>query len=122
MKYFAAALIFISSTANADCPAVSYLQEGKPASCTGYLFTPEKELEVRTKVANYDVMTDIVKKQDELIGTMQVRINDITSNNIKLTEALSSQKARDEYQNYAYFILGAVLAGLASYAAVQAYK
>lgn len=53
---------------------VQYLTEGKPSPCTGYLFSPEQELEVRTKVNDYNRLLELTKKQDELITIQDLRL------------------------------------------------
>jgi hypothetical protein len=113
----------MSEVAKADCAQpVTYLQQGNPAVCTGYLFSPEKELEVRTKVTNYDKMQDLTKQQDELIALLQTRTQVEVDNNLKLSQELSSQRQKDQMSNYLYFFLGALITGAVSYATIRANK
>lgn len=56
-KILAIVLAFaFTSKALADCKPVTPLVTGDPAPCSGYLFTPEKELELRTKNEDYKLL------------------------------------------------------------------
>jgi hypothetical protein len=69
------AILLIGSIASAECAnPVSYLKQGQPALCTGYLFSPEMELKVRTEVIQYAKLQEVSSKQDELIDTLNQRI------------------------------------------------
>ena len=55
MKYIISTLLLsLTSQALADCKPVTYLEKNSSVPCDGYLFTPEKEKEVRSKVINYE--------------------------------------------------------------------
>lgn len=43
----------LTSKAFSDCSPVTPIQSGQIAPCTGFIFTPEKELELRIKNENY---------------------------------------------------------------------
>jgi hypothetical protein len=109
MKYFAAFLMFTSSLAHAGCPTpVSYLTEGSKASCNGYLFSPEKELEVRTKLEHYDDMSQLIVQQDGLITNLKSQIDlDV--------KQIDEQKTVDSIDKVFYFVLGVVATSLAVY-------
>lgn len=69
MKKLLAILITLSMPLNsfADCPKpVTSLEEGAKAPCTGYLFTPEKELEVRLMKKE----SDLLKAETENLNLM----------------------------------------------------
>jgi hypothetical protein len=69
------AILLIGSLASAECAnPVSYLKQGQPALCAGYLFSPEMELQVRTEVIQYAKLKEVSAKQDELIDTLNQRI------------------------------------------------
>lgn len=95
------------STSHAACDKpVTALQEGQAAPCTGYLFTPEKELEVRFKTNTYDKLTELTKKQDEMIDVLNLRI-DNNQKQISLYEQKIQQNQSTEfYQKLLYFGLG----------------
>lgn len=123
MKKYLVILFLIPSLAFAECKQpVSLLEEGKPAPCLGYLFTPEKEAEVRTKIANYNNLELIVKKQDELVDVLNKRVyNQIEQNQI-LNEQLNLREKETFTQKAIFFVLGAVVTGLIAYGTVQAVK
>lgn len=106
----AAAIIFFSSLSgySACDKAVTRLVEGSPALCTGYLFTPEKELEVRLKVSTYDQMEQLVKKQEELNNILTKRVDNLQDLNLKYSDRESS---RNFYEKFIYFGLGALVTG-----------
>lgn len=74
-------ILLISSLSRATtCPApVTYLKESNASPCTGYLFSPDMELLVRTEVIQYQKLKEISSKQDELITTLNQRINNQSS-------------------------------------------
>lgn len=109
------------SFAACDKP-VNYLQEGTTTPCSGYLFTPEKELEVRIKIANYDKMELLVKKQDEMINILDSRIKIQIEQNIELSKLNEGNKNEDFYQKVLFFGLGALLTGMIAYGTIQAIK
>lgn len=97
--------LIVSSHAACDKP-VSYLQEGASAPCSGYLFTPEKELEVRFKINTYDKLTELTLKQDEMIEILNKRI-DSNQKQIGLYEQkINIQQSNEFYQKVIYFGLG----------------
>ena len=91
---------------------VEYLVEGSKAPCTGYLFSPKKEYEVRFKVKTYDHIVKIMKEQDELYNTMELRLQNAHKHNIYLSKELEKQKKNDFWMKTFYFSLGAVLTGV----------
>ncbi len=53
---------------------VTYLSKGKPAPYNGYLFTPEKEQELRNMNERYKIQTELVEKQKELIQELNITV------------------------------------------------
>ena len=102
MKRIIIFLLFCSNIAQADCPSVSYLMKNDRVQCEGFLFSPAKELEVRTKVEHYDIMADLTQKQDAMINNLNQQI---TVYNKELTQA----KNEDQLDKILYFALGVVL-------------
>lgn len=103
-------LLLSASIAWGECSKpVTYLTDTTPAPCTGYLFTPEKELEVRTKVLQYDTLDKLVKKQDELIDNLNQRVDLTTKQNSNLFNELQSRSNQEWYVNIAFFIGGALI-------------
>jgi len=68
MKKLLAILISLSlplSSFAAECIApVKLVEEGAPAQCRGFLFSPEKELEVRLMKKDHDLLVLEVKELD----------------------------------------------------------
>lgn len=103
-------LILASSISFAECKPVTYLTEGKPAPCNGYLFTPEKEKEVRDKVQDLDKYIDLSKKQDDLISVLNGRVINQTEQNNNLRASIESRDKSLWVEQLIYFSLG-LLAG-----------
>ena len=123
IKYLFTLLFLIPSLAFAECKQpVSILLEGDKAPCSGYLFTPEKELEVRTKVSNYNTMENLVKKQDEIIDVLNQRVTNQYQQNQILNDQLQLREKESFTQKAIFFVLGAVVTGLIAYGTVQAIK
>jgi hypothetical protein len=123
MKKYLVVLFLIPSLTWAECKQpVSLLKEGEKAECLGYLFTPEKEAEVRTKIANYNNLDLITKKQDELIDILNKRVYNQIEQNQLLSNQLELREKESFTQKAIFFIVGAVVTGLIAYGTVQAVK
>lgn len=96
--------------ANTVCgKPVSYLQEGSKADCTGFLFSPEKEEEIRVKITNYDVLQLINKTQLEQIDILSQRLKISQEQNQALEKFFYERKDKEWYVNIAFFIGGALI-------------
>lgn len=103
-------LLLVTSLSWGECSKpVTYLTDTTPAPCTGYLFTPDKELEVRTKVLQYDTLDRLVKKQDELITNLSERVDLTMKQNANLFNELQSRSNHEWYINVAFFLGGALI-------------
>lgn len=80
---------------------VTYLNSGDSAPCNGYLFSPEKEFEVRVKVEENKYLTKIVDNQKILIDNLKEQ-NDI----------YETRKNLNDLEKFAYFIGGALITAL----------
>lgn len=59
MKLLAVLLsLSLTTKAFSECKPVTPLNKGDVAPCTGYLFTPEKELELRIKNEEYKILLE----------------------------------------------------------------
>lgn len=111
-KLLACILIVYSQVAQPACDKpVTYTFENTPAACTGYLFTPEKELEVRLKVGSYDTLEKLSNKKDELITVMSDRLDGQIRQNVLLSKELESRKNVEFWHSAGFFILGCVITG-----------
>jgi hypothetical protein len=101
-------IVLYSGYSFAACPKpVTYLTEGQTTQCSGYLFTPDKELEVRTKLVEYDYISQINKKQNELI----VILNERNLNLAKQVSIVEDTSKFNIYVNIGFFILGSLVTG-----------
>jgi len=102
-------IIFISS-AVCEKP-VTYLKEKEKTPCTGYLFSPEKEQELRLINERQKLLLDVVDTQDLLIKKNNERLTEYQEYTQKLERKIESRKQFNFWINSAYFIFGAVLTG-----------
>ena len=115
---------------------VYYLVEGDKAPCTGYLFSPEKELELRLLDTNYkylqeesrikDSLIDLYKDNDETTSEIvekerqkaELWRNVAEKNTLELVKTKDSQGKRD----WMFFVGGILATVAAGYAIGQASK
>lgn len=80
--YFLYTIILLNYTfANCDKP-VTKLDKGQEAPCSGYIFSPDKELEVRTEVEE----NKLLKKEVELKDKKIERLEKLTFESDKIIE------------------------------------
>lgn len=123
-KYLLSFTIFVTtSTSYGVCNnPVTFLQENEKVPCSGYLFTPEKELEVRTKITNYERLENVIQKQDLLIDVLNKRVDNQIQQNINLSNELQRKENETYWQKAGFFLLGAILTGVIAYGTVQSLK
>lgn len=107
-----------------SCPKpVMYLKKSTTAPCNGYLFSPEKELEVRLLKENYKLQAgniDIIKKQSELYQAMNEEFKAIANKEaeraelwrqatITTTKDLVSRQESQTYRDFLFIGLGVLL-------------
>ena len=123
MKYILCFILFFTSTSYGICNnPVTYLQENDKVPCSGYLFTPEKELEIRTKISNYERLENVIQKQDLLIDVLNKRVDNQIQQNINLSNELQKKENETYWQKAGFFVLGALLTGFIAYGTVQSLK
>lgn len=124
LKYILSFSLFITSSMSYGIcnNPVTYLQENDKAPCVGYLFTPEKELEVRTKITNYERLENVIQKQDLLIEVLNKRVDNQIQQNINLSNELQRKENETYWQKAGFFLLGAILTGAIAYGTVQSLK
>ncbi len=88
---------------------VTYLTETTPTPCNGYLFTPEKEQDVRVRLGSYDKLLELNSKQDQLITTLNGRIEVQQKLNDNISEQLYNREKHDKWTNMLWFIGGAFI-------------
>ena len=118
------------------CPPVLYIKEGTPAPCTGYLFSPEKELELRIFKSDYEFLQKELEIQRSL--TELHRLNVVTMGQmldksreieelwrkaaIENTKQLVSMQESRDRRDWLYFAGGILATVAAGYAIGQAAK
>jgi hypothetical protein len=69
-----------SNFAYAQCvKPVTLLQPKEPAPCRGYLFTPEKELELRLLNEDHKFLTEKLRLKDRQLELMTLELNNSTA-------------------------------------------
>lgn len=99
--------VLFASTSYANCPdPVSYLRKGQISVCNGYLFSPEKEKEVRELTVKYPMVVELVEKQERLINVLNDRVdlNQNIANNLR--EQVKTVESNNRLENIVYFFLG----------------
>lgn len=111
MKTLLISLVFLfNQISYAACAKpVSYLREGQPAECNGYLFTPEKEKEVREYKMQFEDIKKLSTAQDDLIKTLDKRVDVLTRTNQNLHSQITQLNEQSSFEKYLYFGMGAVL-------------
>lgn len=113
-RIFLSALILLSSLnvkANCETP-VTYLLEGEKTPCAGYLFRPDKELEVRVIVATFDNLKRQNDTQLEMITVLNQRLNINTEQQNILAQQLGKAEENQRITNTIWFAVGTLLGGL----------
>ena len=103
------AILLCASVSFADCKPVSYLQEGKPAPCTGYLYSPEMEKLSRSALINSAKLLELTDKQDELIVILTQRLDVNSQMNQNLRSEIKNVESRSTVEKVIYFALGVAL-------------
>jgi hypothetical protein len=104
------AILLVTSVSFAECKKpVSYLQEGTPVPCTGYLYSPEMEKLSRAALINVGTLTEFTVKQDELIKILNQRVDVNLQANENLRKQIKNEESRSTVEKVVYFALGVVL-------------
>lgn len=105
--------ILISHTGFAQ---VKYIEKGEQAPYTGYLFTPEKEAEVRQSVEALkyfklvdETNTRIIKLKDDELALVRQQTDIWRTQSDALSKELQEQKNSGFWRQTLYFGLGALL-------------
>ena len=106
MKKTIVSILLLSQVSLACNKPVTYLTQNTPAPCTGFLFTPEKEKQVREYLKERDSFAEILGKQDELIVTQDKRIDVLLQRNTHLEKRIQSVESQSRFEQIMYFCLG----------------
>lgn len=116
-------ILLINCIGSAEClKPVTHLSVNELTPCEGYLFSPEKELEVRLKVGSYDQLSLINSKQRELIDTIQQRINIQIEQNLLLVNQLQEREKNDFWKQTGFFLSGVLITTIISYGLIKTIK
>lgn len=110
LSFIISFLISINSYAICD-KNVYHLVKDQKAPCEGYLFSPEKEQEVRIKIKTYDYLLKYNDKQKEIIDVMNERIVNLQKYNSEIDKELQNRQKFKFWEVTLYFSLGALLTG-----------
>lgn len=137
MKLLIILSFFISNFSFAKCTKpVQLIEKDSSATCTGFLFSPDKELEVREKVTDYELLLqrqDLIIQQKELYKDLYEKTEtQITLERektktwkqaaTKATEELMSTQNSRMQRDYLFFGAGILTTLLAGYALGAASK
>lgn len=116
MKKFSAiilSILFVSQVSFAKCEQpVTYLTEGSKTSCTGYLFTPEAEMEARETKLNHDRLEELSKTQEKLIDVLTKRVNNHSLQVANLHNEIDNLETKNTWTKIMWFGLGVLATGL----------
>lgn len=98
-------ILLISSISFAE--DVKYLQKNEVAPFTGYLFSPQKELEIRLLNEKLPILEKKIELQEDINEILEQRI----ANNMKYISSLEKDQGRGTLRETGYFLFGALLTG-----------
>ena len=115
---------------------VTYVLVNTPAPCTGYLFSPDKEAELRLEHEKYTLDLQIISLKDQELGLYKQQVTDLQEA-VKLEQQkaelwrknaeesmlkLNTVIERQGWRDYLFLGLGIGLTALAGWAVGQAHK
>lgn len=132
-KQFTNLLVIILFSCNVmatDCKeAVSLLNEGEKASCTGFLFSPDAEKKASQAYEDskyYKELSDLLNKRNQAtndeIKILDERLKLYQDQSFLLAQEVQKKEKEDFWQKTLYFGLGILATGIAVYGAGQLNK
>lgn len=122
-------VLFAALSSTPALAQVKYLEKGEPAPYTGFLFTPEKEQEVRqaNEALKYFKLVDetnqrIIKLKDDELALIKDQGAIWRNQADALSKQLQEEKNSSFWRNTLYFGLGAVLTTALAFGVNQATK
>jgi len=91
---------------------VQSLSIGDISPCSGYLFSPKKEQEIRLKVAQFDLLKKYSNTQSGINNILDKRLTNAQEYNKYLSKRLKEEKDTNFWQTALYFSLGVVVTGV----------
>lgn len=109
--------------------SVQVLEEGKPAPCSGLLYSPDAAKnanQAHKDAKHYKELSELLHKRSELtnkeIEILDQRLKLYQDSTQALAEQVTRKNSEDFWQKTFYFGLGVAVTGLAIYAAAEAIK
>ena len=90
---------------------VTFLKEGQKVECDGYLFTPEKEYEVRNLVMQNDKLYKLTDAQQQHNNDLAQQLMTKAQLVNNLNQQVQTLEKESDFQKYLYFAVGLVLGG-----------
>lgn len=115
MKKLVSTLLIILLSFNFTYGQVKFLEKGAEAPYSGYLFTPEKEQELRIKNSLVPLLEEQSKKQNEIIDIQNKRIESYQKNYDVLYEEYIRREKMNDWNKVLYFGIGSVVTGFIAY-------
>lgn len=113
-------IFLISSISLNSFAQVTYLEKNKPAPYTGYLFTPEKTIEVKNDLIDLETQKKLNKNyrkkidlQIKKIKLREEQIDYYKARNHQLHTDIDSIKRVNNYERAGWFVLGILATSLA---------
>lgn len=102
----------IAEAATKKCEKdVEYVLEGRKVPCTGYLFSPAKEYDVRVKIEKYELTKELSERQNEINKVLEERLKNMREYNQGLSKELRDERSNNFWKNTLYFGLGVLVTG-----------
>ena len=117
MKTLILLLVALVNAAVLACDPVIFIKKGATSPCDGYVFSIDKELEVRLKLLELQTNQVIIQNDQKIINLKDNQIS-LLNDQVKLwqdqSKALAEQVVTKDNAKFWYFVLGAaVTTGLA---------
>lgn len=127
---FIVVVLFSINVLAADCKeAVSLINEGQKAECTGFLFSPEAEKKASQAYDDakyYKDLSELLHKRNELtnkeIQILDERLKLYQDQSHLLAQEVQKKEKEDFWQKTLYFGLGIVATSIAIYGASELTK
>lgn len=111
-KFLLVFILIIAQIGYASCPKnVVYLKQKEPAPCTGFLFSPEKEQELRLHNEERKLLLQINHLQKITIETSEERLQNFQKYSLELETEIQRREEISFWKSALFFSLGAVITG-----------
>jgi hypothetical protein len=124
IKYLILTAIMVTQTALA-CNPVQFIKKGATSNCDGYVFSVDKELEVRLKMIELQASGTLLQNNEKVINLKDAQIG-LLNTQVDLwqkqSKALSEQLVAKENARLWYFMGGAALTTILAFAVSRSVK